>query len=101
MVTVVITKGHGCNNGERLEGHSEWRRQFAVIPPGRFMTPIDLRGIGGMHSFPVLEIAFTCADGSSWIRRGSGSLEPIESSPILHYDIGLPTEFNRLDPYSD
>ena len=54
-----------------------------------------------MHSFPVLEIAFTCADGSSWIRRGSGSLEPIESSPILHYDIGLPTEFNRLDPYSD
>lgn len=99
VVTVVITKGHGCTKGEDLKGHSEYRKKFALLPPGLYIADVDMNGFGGMHRFPLIEIGFICANGGSWVRRGDGSLDQIDSSPILHFELGLPVEFDPVVPY--
>lgn len=99
VVTVVITKGHGCTKGEDLKGRSEYRKKFALIPPGLYIVDVDMNGFGGMHRFPLIEIGFICANGRSWVRRGNGSLDQIDSSPILHFELGLPVEFDPVVPY--
>lgn len=58
-----------------------------------------MNGFGGMHRYPLIEIGFICANGRTWVRRGNGLLDQIDSSPVLHFELGLPVEFDPVVPY--
>lgn len=53
----------------------------------------------GMHRHPLVEIAFVCAKGKSWVRRGDGALDELDDSPFSHYELGLPIDFDMVAPY--
>lgn len=97
VVTAVIAKGGSVSGGEGRRGYCEYRSCFAVVPPGTHAFPFDMSGIGGMHRCPVLEIAYRCADGNSWVRRGDGTLERLEKPVEEFYGLGLPMEFSPID----
>lgn len=96
LVTVVATKGHGFENGEARQGIGDYRKVFAVVPPGRRSFTLNLMGFGGMGRYPVLEVSFRCIDGRSWIRRGDGTLEQIDVDPFAYYGIQRPCTYGEL-----
>lgn len=70
VATIVVTHGAGCCKGEDLESPYQYRKILDLIPPGLHSVSIDMGGFYGMHRHPVVEIAFVCAKGKSWVRRG-------------------------------
>lgn len=96
VVTVVVTKGGDCSEGEVRKGAGAYRAIFAIAPPGKHSFSIDLAGFWGMRAYPVLEVAFTCADGNSWIRRGNGVLKRVDIDPLACYGIERPCQFGQL-----
>ena len=56
-------------------------------------------GFYGMHRHPLVEIAFLCAKGKSWVRRGDGALDELDVSPFRYYELGLPIAFDMVTLY--
>lgn len=69
VATIVVTHGAGCCKGEDLESPYQYRKILDLIPPGLHSVAIDMGGFYGMHRHPLVEIAFVCAKGKSWVRR--------------------------------
>lgn len=99
VATIVVTHGAGCCKGEDLESPYQYRKILDLIPPGLHSVAIDMGGFYGMHRHPLVEIAFVCAKGKSWIRRGDGALDELDASPFSHYELGLPIDFDMVAPY--
>lgn len=101
VATIVVTNGAGCCKGEDLEFSYQYRKILDLIPPGLHSVAIDMGGFYGMHRHPLVEIAFVCAKGKSWVRRGDGVLDELAVSPFSHYELGLPIDFDMLMPYQN
>ncbi|MFQ9230643.1 MAG: hypothetical protein ACLR3M_04660 [Collinsella sp.] len=99
VATIVVTHGAGCCKGEDLEPSYQYRKILDLIPPGLHSVAIDMGGFYGMHRHPLVEIAFVCARGKSWVRRGDGALDELDASPFSHYELGLPIGFDMVAPY--
>lgn len=99
VVTIVVTYGPGCSKGEDLGPSYQYRKKFDLVPSGLYSSDIDICGFGGMHRHPLVEIAFACANGTFWVRRGNGVLIHLDSSPFNYYELGLPVEFDSVTPY--
>lgn len=99
VATIVVTNGAGCCKGEELESLYQYRKILDLIPPGLHSVSIDLGGFYGMHRHPLVEIAFVCAKGKSWVRRGDGALDDLDVSPFKYYELGLPIAFDSVMPY--
>ena len=101
VATIVVTNGAGCCKGEDLGSSYQYRKKLDLIPPGLHSVAIDMGGFCGMHRHPLVEIAFVCAKGKSWVRRGDGVLDELAVSPFSHYELGLPIDFDMLMPYQN
>lgn len=99
VATIVVTHGAGCCKGEDLEPPYQFRKILDLIPPGLHSVAIDMGGFYGMHRHPLVEIAFVCAKGKSWVRRGDGALDELDASPFSHYELGLPIDYDSVAPY--
>ena len=66
----------------------------AFPPPGTWYAWFPTNG-PGMHVRTAPEAAFTDANGRSWVRRGNGKLEEIETEPISFYGRGLPVSWGE------
>lgn len=69
VAIIVVTNGAGCCKGEDLESSYQYRKILDLIPPGLHSVANDMGGFYGMHRHPLVEIAFVCAKGKSWVRR--------------------------------
>ena len=101
VATIVVTNGAGCSRGEDLDSSYQYRKILDLIPPGLHSVTIDMGGFYGMHRHPLVEIAFVCAKGKSWVRRGDGALDELDDSPFSHYELGLPIDFDMVAPYQN
>lgn len=99
VATIVVTHGAGCSKGEDLEPPYQYRKILDLIPPGLHSVAIDMGGFYGMHRHPLVEIAFVCAKGKSWVRRGDGALDELDASLFSHYELGLPIDYDLIAPY--
>lgn len=99
VATIVVTNGAGCYKGEDLGSSYQYRKILDLIPPGLHSVVIDMGGFYGMHRHPLVEIAFVCAKGKSWVRRGDGALDELDVSPFNYYELGLPIDFDMVAPY--
>lgn len=99
VATIVVTHGAGCCKGEDLGSPYQYRKKLDLIPPGLYSVAIDMGGFYGMHRHPLVEIAFVCAKGKSWVRRGDGALDELDVSPFRYYELGLPIDFDTVVPY--
>lgn len=100
IITCVGISGAGPNAEGEDNGHDyPCRACVGTLPPGtRYAWP-PTNG-PGMHVRTAPEAAFTDANGRSWVRRGNGKLEEIETEPVSFYGLGLPVswgECKRLD----
>ncbi len=73
----------------------ENRSQIAVVPPGKGYTTFPFN-YAGMHKRAGIEIAFQDAANRYWLRKTNGELIELESSPVVHYEISLPTGWGML-----
>jgi len=73
----------------------ENRSQIAVAPPGKGFTIFPFN-YAGMHKRPGIEIAFQDAANRYWLRKTNGELVELDTSPVVHYDIPLPTGWGNL-----
>ncbi|VYU11624.1 Uncharacterised protein [Collinsella aerofaciens] len=101
VATIVVTHGAGCCKGEDLESPYQYRKILDLIPPGLHSVSIDMGGFYGMHRHPLVEIAFVCAKGKTWVRRGNGTLDELNVSPFNHYELGLPIDFDLVVPHQN
>lgn len=101
VATIVVTNGAGCCKGEDLEFSYQYRKILDLIPPGLHSVAIDMGGFYGMHRHPLVEIAFVCAKGKSWVRRGDGTLDELDVSPFNYYELGLPIDFDMVTPHQN
>lgn len=101
VATIVVTKGAGCCKGEDLGPSYQYRKKLDLIPPGLHSVAIDMGGFYGMHRHPLVEIAFVCAKGKFWVRRGDGILDELDVLPFNHYELGLPIDFDMVMPYQN
>ena len=70
-----------------------------VPPPGRWAAPIYQRLDQPMQGRFGAEVAFTHRAGRHWIRRATGALEELDTSPILFlYDRGVPGPYDWVSP---
>lgn len=99
VATIVVTNGVGCSRGEDLDSSHQYKKILDLIPPGLHSVTIDMGGFYGMHRHPLVEIAFVCAKGKSWVRRGDGALDELDVSPFNYYKLGLPIAFDSVMPY--
>lgn len=99
VATIVVTNGAGCSRGEDLDSSHQYKKILDLIPPGLHSVTIDMGGFYGMHRHPLVEIAFICAKGKSWVRRGDGALDELDVSPFNYYKLGLPIDFDMVMPY--
>lgn len=109
VVYWVYVQGAAWSTGEQAEkllgndpgrGINKIRPVLQVVPPGKFQL---LSGVGNqdiMQGRPGVEIAFTDMGGRHWLRRATGTLEALTTSPFEHYGIGptLP-HFHPLTPW--
>ena len=100
IVTCVGISGAGPNAKGEDNGHDyPCRACVGILPPGTWYAWLPTSG-SGMHVRTAPEAAFTDANGRSWVRRGNGKLEEIETEPVSFYGLGLPVswgECKRLD----
>jgi hypothetical protein len=83
----------------------ENRSQLAIAPPGKGYTTFPFN-YAGMHKRAGIEIAFQDAANRFWLRKTNGELAELESSPVVHYRIPLPTGWGMLlehcpEPHED
>ena len=71
------------------------RARVGILPPGTWYAWLPTNG-PGMHVRTAPEAAFTDANGRSWVRRGNGKLEEIETEPVSFYGFGLPVSWGRV-----
>lgn len=94
IVTCVGFQGAGPpRKGEENRSDYPCRTCVGTLPPGFWFAWLPTRG-SGMHVVTATEIAFTDANGISWVRRGNGNLEEIDLDPVLFYRLGLPVEWS-------
>jgi len=100
IVTCVGMSGAGPNaKGKDNGAYYPCRARVGILPPGTWYAWLPTNG-PGMHVRTAPEAAFTDANGRSWVRRGNGKLEEIETEPVSFYGLGLPVgwgECKRLD----
>ena len=102
VVTCVGISGAGsASRGEDSNSDYPCRVCIQTLPPGLWSTWLSTEGCG-MHTYTALEIAFTDANGTSWVRRGNGEyytlngkLEEIKLDPSEFYKLSLPIEWGR------
>lgn len=99
VATIAVTHGAECCKGEDFAPSYQYRKILDLIPPGLHSVAIDMGGFYGMHRHPLVEIAFVCAKGKSWVRRGDGALDELDVSPFNFYELGLPIDFDSIAPY--
>jgi len=73
----------------------ENRSQIAVAPPGKGYATFPFN-YAGMHKRPGIEIAFQDAANRYWLRKTNGELIELDTSPVVHYKIPLPTGWGNL-----
>lgn len=90
IVTCVGISGAGPSfKGEDNRPAFPDRVCVGTLPPGAWYTWLPTEGHGmGVRMAP--ETAFTDANGTSWVRRGNGSLEEIPMEPTSFYRLPLP-----------
>jgi len=84
------------DTGDPIAGpFPENRSQIAVVPPGKGYTtfPFDYHG---MFKRPGIEIAFQDAANRYWLRKTNGELVELAVSPVVFYNISLPTGWSML-----
>ena len=93
----VVVQGILLSNDgtPRADPFPENRSQIAVVPPGKGYTTFPFN-YAGMHQRAGIEIAFQDAANRYWLRKTSGELIELESSPVVHYEIPLPTSWGIL-----
>lgn len=90
VVTCVGMYGTGPHHcGDRIDSDHRHQASIVTLPPGQWWIPLPTGG-GAMGVQTAVEIAFKDAKGVSRIRRGTGQLEKISSTPFMHYSIPLP-----------
>ena len=67
-----------------------------IVPRGEWTAEMPPWIGGGMFRSPGIEIAFTDSAGRHWIRRVTGSLEPISKDPTQHYGLFEPVHWSDL-----
>jgi hypothetical protein len=93
VVTLVFAQGAGPRTGEAMsqllsEGAGDMgsMQGVFVIPPGTWRVVVGA-GWSGMHARPPAEVAFMDAEGMSWVRRASGSLEKLPQEPFEYFEL--------------
>lgn len=95
VVSVVGVQGAGYRSrGEENEESYPCRLLFHTVLPGSWGAMIRTCG-HGMHAVSALEVAFTDTMGQSWVRRGSGILEKLDTTPLEWYRIPLPPSWSK------
>ena len=90
IIACVGISGAGPNAKGEDNGHDyPGRACFGILPLGTRYAWLPTNG-PGMHVRTAPEAAFTDANGRSWVRRGNGKLEEVETEPVFFYGIGLP-----------
>ena len=85
-----------ANDGTPIVSPSpESQARIAIVPPGEGYVAIHL-DYAGMFKRPGIEMAFHDAANRYWLRRTNGELVEMETSPVVHYDISLPTDWGML-----
>lgn len=97
IVTCVSLQGAGpATKGEDNGGEYPCRCFVAELPPGTWGVWLPTYGLG-MGVVLAPEVAFTDADGVSWVRRGGGLLEETGVDPVTFYGVGLPCPWGSYD----
>lgn len=92
MCVGVSGAGPTSRGEDNPPGYSCWTG-IGTIPPGTWNAWLPTHGSGmGVKTAP--EIAFSDANGTSWVRRGNGNLEEIESDPVKFYNLTLPVSWS-------
>ena len=87
-----------CNDGTPSHGPTpESQVRIDVAPPGEGYAPIHL-DYAGMHHRAGIEIAFQDAANRPWLRKTTGELLALDTSPALFYEIDQPTGWESLLP---
>lgn len=90
IVTCVGISGAGPERkGENSKADFPCRVCIGTLPPGLWHAWLPTEG-SGMHVRTAPEAAFTDASEVSWVRRGNGMLEQIQSRPAAFYGLELP-----------
>lgn len=88
MCVGVCGAGPAIKGEDNQLGYSCWTG-IGTIPPGTWYSWLPTHGSGlGVKTAP--ELAFTDANGTSWVRRGNGNLEEIKFNPVEFYNLPLP-----------
>lgn len=70
----------------------EYRDFLSVVPPDKHYACVE-NDYHGMGFHPAVEIAFKDIEGNYWLRKGNGSISEISTSPVEHYRLSLPVEW--------
>lgn len=94
VITCVGMHGAGpALRGEEMGGDYKNRVLLPQVNPGSWGAWLPTDG-GGMGVITTVEIAFRDSRGSSWVRRGSGFVEPLPKSPLDYYGVPLPAPWS-------
>lgn len=105
VVNLVLIQGAAPRMGEdwmRVSKDSgttqlPFGKVFGAVGPGQWRMTVD-PGWAVQQARPAAEIAFTDAAGNHWVRRGTGKLERLRKSPIAHFGIRGPIDYQAADP---
>lgn len=86
IVSLVAFQGAGDMVGK--VSPIVFKEFLSAIPPGTYYA--KTAGNTGMSFHPSSCIAFVDSNGTSWLRKGDGSLEEIAQKPIEYYGIPRP-----------
>ena len=92
IVQGIVLSNDGSSMGE---ASPENRSQIAVVPPGKGFTVFPF-AYHGMFKRPGIEIAFQDAANRFWLRKANGELIELDVSPLVYYDVPLPTGWGTL-----
>lgn len=97
IITCVGMQGAGpAFKGEDNGGSYPCRSFVAALPPGVWGAWLPIYG-RGMNILLAPEVAFTDANGASWVRRGNGLLENIGCDPVTFYGVSAPCPWGSCD----
>lgn len=92
VISIVDARNNDAKGEETPE---EFRRIIDASPPGQVFC-FAPEGYNGMGFRPGVEIAFSDANGSHWVRRGNGILEILAENPFTHYRISQPPTYEDI-----
>lgn len=101
-VAIVVEKGpwfYSGNYCERLPGqyYKGSETVCELIPPGRYRVHMPGGDYYGCSAYPSAAIAFTCANGTSWVRESNGRLHRIRKDPFSYLGISVPRPFGAVE----